>query len=72
MLSEPSYGQKKKKRLFSQPNIILLLYIALLDLISVANLSERKITCYDDTGFPGGSDSKVSAYNVGDPGSIPG
>ena len=23
-------------------------------------------------GFPGGSDSKVSAYNVGDPGSIPG
>ena len=71
MLSEPSYGQKKK-RLFSQPNIILLLYLALLDLISVANLSERKITCYDDTGFPGGSDSKVSAYNVGDPGSIPG
>ena len=25
--------------------------------------------CY---GFPGGSDSKVSAYNVGDSGSIPG
>ena len=23
-------------------------------------------------GFPGGSDSKASAYNVGDPGSIPG
>ena len=23
-------------------------------------------------GFPGGSDSKVSAFNVGDPGSIPG
>ena len=23
-------------------------------------------------GFPGGSDSKTSAYNVGDPGSIPG
>ena len=22
--------------------------------------------------FPGGSDSKVSAYNVGDPGSVPG
>ena len=22
--------------------------------------------------FPGGSDSKMSAYNVGDPGSIPG
>ena len=24
------------------------------------------------TGFPGGSDSKESAYNTGDPGSIPG
>ena len=23
-------------------------------------------------GFPGGSDGKESAYNVGDPGSIPG
>ena len=23
-------------------------------------------------GFPGGSDSKASAYNAGDPGSIPG
>ena len=23
-------------------------------------------------GFPGGSDGKVSAHNVGDPGSIPG
>ena len=23
-------------------------------------------------GFPGGSDGKVSAYNAGDPGSIPG
>ena len=25
-----------------------------------------------NTGFPGGSDSKVSVYNAGDPGSIPG
>ena len=25
-----------------------------------------------ETGFPGGSDSKVSAYNAGDLGSIPG
>ena len=24
------------------------------------------------TGFPGGSDYKASAYNAGDPGSIPG
>ena len=61
----------KNKWLFSQPNIVLLLYLALLDVISVANISERKATCYDDTGFPGGSDSKASAYNVGEPGSIP-
>ena len=27
---------------------------------------------YDDKDFPGGSDSKASAYNAGDPGSIPG
>ena len=26
----------------------------------------------DTLGFPGGSDGKESAYNVGDPGSIPG
>ena len=25
-----------------------------------------------DRGFPGGSDGKASAYNAGDPGSIPG
>ena len=27
---------------------------------------------YENTGFPGGSDSKESAYNAGDLGSIPG
>ena len=35
----------------------------------------QKITFLSTTyiwGFPGGSDGKVSAYNVGDPGSIPG
>ena len=25
-----------------------------------------------DVGFPGGSDGEAAAYNVGDPGSIPG
>ena len=25
-----------------------------------------------ERGFPGGSDGKASAYNVGDPGSVPG
>ena len=28
--------------------------------------------CCLPIGFPGGSDGKMSAYNVGDPGSIPG
>ena len=28
--------------------------------------------CMSSLGFPGGSDSKASACNVGDPGSIPG
>ena len=28
--------------------------------------------CTECMGFPGGSDSKASAYNVGDQGSIPG
>ena len=28
--------------------------------------------CFLLLDFPGGSDSKASAYNVGDPGSIPG
>ena len=30
----------------------------------------KKLKC--PSGFPGGSDSKESAFNVGDPGSIPG
>ena len=29
-------------------------------------------SCQEIFGFPGGSDGKVSAYNAGDPGSIPG
>ena len=31
-----------------------------------------KVTCLGVLGFPGGSDDKDSACNVGDPGSIPG
>ena len=30
------------------------------------------ISCYIISGFPGGSDGKASARNLGDPGSIPG
>ena len=32
----------------------------------------RSKILHDHTGFPGGSEGKVSAYNVGDLGSIPG
>ena len=35
-----------------------------------ATLSALKLAMVER--FPGGSDGKVSAYNVGDPGSIPG
>ena len=30
------------------------------------------VGAFNTPGFPGGSDSKASAYNAGDPGSIPG
>ena len=30
------------------------------------------VRAFQIIGIPGGSDSKVSAYNAGDPGSIPG
>ena len=30
------------------------------------------MTIFSIVGFPGGSDGKISAYNEGDPGSIPG
>ena len=37
------------------------------------NFCEDLIPSYEHTfDFPSGSDGKVSAYNVGDPGSIPG
>ena len=32
----------------------------------------RKVDCCYDWGFPGSSDGKASAFNVGDPGLIPG
>ena len=53
---------------------ILLPYDVVSMLISIYS-HELKIfvqILYKDGGFPGGSDSKESAYNVGDPGLIPG
>ena len=43
--------------------------------VEVRYLSMRMISClkcYQQHWFPGGSDSKASAHNVGDPGLIPG
>ena len=35
--------------------------------------SHKRFSCSQGVGdFPGGSDGKASAYNAGDPGSIPG
>ena len=34
--------------------------------------SDSVVTCFAFRGFPGGSDGKASACNVGDPGLIPG
>ena len=39
--------------------------------ISVSGLSKRRFAFLYQM-FPGGSDGKTSAYNAGDPGSIPG
>ena len=36
------------------------------------DLNGRKLKDAYSLDFPGGSDGKASAYNVGDPGSIPG
>ena len=41
-----------------------------LEAIIESEVIKRKISYIND--FPGGSDGKASAYNVGDPGSIPG
>ena len=39
----------------------------------IYNISDMcEIICNIETSFPGGSEGKVSVYNVGDPGTIPG
>ena len=45
----------------------------LMDIWAVSSLELLKIICcYKYWGFPGGLEVKASAWNVGDPGSIPG
>ena len=39
---------------------------------SWTRLSDLTLTFHFHSGFPGGTDGKPSAYNVGNPGSIPG
>ena len=41
-----------------------------LEAIIESEVRKRKISYIND--FPGGSDGKSSAYNAGDPGSVPG
>ena len=43
-----------------------------LDVVFTMHLSKSEKICITQARFPGGSDGKVSACNVGDLGSIPG
>ena len=47
-----------------------------MDGITIHHSEDRSLSNFRETvtdmDFPGGSDSEASAYNVGDPGSIPG
>ena len=43
--------------------------LSVLSKLASASIFAQTPLCW---GFPGGSDGKASAYNVGDPGSIPG
>ena len=53
---------------------VLILYPATLlnSLISSSNILILSLEFSSSLGFPGGSDGKVSVYNAGDLGSIPG
>ena len=41
-------------------------------IFEIENTEYFLMDAFGKEGFPGGSNSKLSAYNVGDPGSIPG
>ena len=57
--------------LTSGTTLKVLLYLTGLNFLTHSKISLEYLSCarWD---FPGGSDSKESTYNVGDPGSIPG
>ena len=69
----PSNWSRRRKPLSPE---ILLLYSQILSPLTIvivtAGESLRTEASFSYRGFPGGSDGKESAYNVGDPGSIPG
>ena len=68
----PSNWSRRRKPLSPE---ILLLYSQILSLLTIvivtAGESLRTEASFSYRGFPGGSDGKESACNVGDPGSIP-
>ena len=69
----PSNWSRRRKPLSPE---ILLLYSQILSPLTIvivtAGESLRTEASFSYRGFPGGSDGKESAYNVGDPDSIPG
>ena len=56
---------------FTSPFLIRIPFVYFSHLIDVAGTSFTTLKYVPSTGFPGGSDSKESACNAGDPGSIP-
>ena len=68
----PTNWSRRRKPLSPE---ILLLYSQILSLLTIvivtAGESLRTEASFSYRGFPGGSDGKESACNVGDPGSIP-
>ena len=58
--------------IYIQPCIVVLLLLQLWDCIAINFPPSTAFAVSQRFWFPGGSDSKASARNVGDPGSIPG
>ena len=51
---------------------LFLVFLVHFFFLIIKNSFLNKLTLITKRGFPGGSDSKESAWNAGDPGSVPG